>query len=900
MSFDPGTRLGSYEIAALIGAGGMGQVYRAIDTNLKRAVAIKVLPPIVATDEGLLARLRREAELLASLSHPNIAVVHGLERTAGATALVMELIQGPTLEDRLIRGRIPTEEALAIARQVADGLDAAHERGIVHRDLKPANIKIRPDGVVKVLDFGLAKALEPIGSPNASPALTEVRTILGTAAYMSPEQARGESVDKRTDIWAFGCVLYEMLAGRRVFEGNDAVEVLGRVLERTPDWDALGDIPAPVQRVIHRCLEKQPRHRLRDIGDARADLDEPAAGPVGEPRRHIVGLVPISIAAAALGAAVWAGWWLGTSGFSAREPPVERFLIDVRPAAALLGGSPFERTAYGRSRPSRTALALSPNGRSIAFTAQRDGQEALYLRSFDKDAAELMPGTEGADGPFFSPDGRWLGFWSRGALRRVPVAGGPPVEITRTPQPSSSSWSDDGRILFGLAGLISSVPFIGGEPTALTTQSGDQIEFAHLHPRILPGGKWLLYTILPVNYGWDKARVVARSLLTGEQRTLVEGASDARYVPTGHLLYMRLGNLMAAPFDLDAIEITGGEVGVVQGIMHSVNTGAIPLDTGSGQYTVAGDGTLAFVAGAPAQDFVGTLVWMYRDGTREPIPAPKRPYFAPRLSPDERSIAVGTFSLFGQDLWRYDLTEGALTRLTFAGRIEHPVWSPTANVIAVGFSEIGPYNVFTVPADGSAAPTRLTRGPRVQFPGAWTPDGRSLVFYDSTDISVVSLDQKGTAQPLLTTPFAERMPDLSPDGRWLAYVADETGQQEVYVQAFPGLGAKRRISADGGVEPAWSRDGRKLFYVVHPASGLERMMEVDVTLGATFTAGTPRTLFEFAYSGAISARAYDATRDGERFLFVEEAHPPNSEALDEIHVVQNWFTELERLAPRSN
>jgi hypothetical protein len=479
MTLPPGTRLGPYEVTAQIGVGGMGEVYKATDTNLKRAVAVKVLPTSVASDAERLARFQREAEVLAALNHQNIAAIYGLERSAGITALVMELIEGPTLADRIAQGAIPIDEALPIATQIAEALEAAHERGIIHRDLKPANVKLRPGGAVKVLDFGLAKAMEPAGamSPNASisptitsPAMmTGVGMILGTAAYMGPEQARGRRVDHSADVWAFGCVLFEMLTGRRAFGGETVTETLAAVLERQPDWQALpSSTPSDIRRLLQRCLEKEPKNRLHAIADVRLALEDArhdgtTVASANINRRVVWGAVALGCAAS-----LAVGWLLGSRPPASAPIDVSRWLLDVRPATALIGALQVERSEYQRSRPSRTAVALSPNGRTIAFTAQRDGTTRLYIRALDRMDASVIAGTDGADGPFFSPDGTWVGFWANGAIRKVPLTGGPPVKVSDTDLPSGATWASDDTIVFANAAAIWEVGSSGGTPRALT------------------------------------------------------------------------------------------------------------------------------------------------------------------------------------------------------------------------------------------------------------------------------------------------------------------------------------------------------------------------------------------------------------------------------------------------
>jgi eukaryotic-like serine/threonine-protein kinase len=871
-------------------------------------VAIKVLPTSVASDAERLARFQREAEVLAALNHPNIAAIYGLERSAGITALVMELVEGPTLADRIARGAIPIDEALPIAKQIAEALEAAHERGMIHRDLKPANVKLRPDGAVKVLDFGLAKAMDPAGamSPNLSnsptitaPAMiTGVGMILGTAAYMGPEQARGKRVDHRADVWAFGCVLFEMLTVRRAFGGETATEILAAVLERQPDWEALpSSTPSDIRRLLQRCLEKDPKNRLHAIADVRLALEDA--------RHDGTTVAPANISRVAWGAvalgcaaSLVVGWLLGSRLPASAPGDVSRWLLDVRPATALLGAFPSE---YARFRPSRTAVALSPNGRTIAFTAQRDGTTRLYIRALDRMEASVIAGTDGADGPFFSPDGTWVGFWANGAIRKVPLTGGPPVKVSDTELPSGATWASDDTIVFANATAIWEVSSSGGTPRALTKLG--QGEFRRVLPTRLPGSRWLLFTVLPATFDWERSRVVAQSLDTGEQRVLLEGATDARYVPTGHLVFMRLGNLMAAPFDADGARLTGPEVGVIEAVMQSVNTTGVPTDTGAGQYTFSSTGTIAYVAGELIPDYEATFHWIRRDGSIEPIGAPPKPYNTPRLSPDGRHVVASTWGLRDRNLWRYDFDTGNLTRLTTEGRAQFPAWSPDGKTVLFSLGLTGPPSLFSVRADGSAAPTRLGQSEYVQFPGTWTPDGRTVLYAEGStivgrDIKAITLGS-GPARPILATRFSEFNPELSPDGRWLAYVSDETGREEVYVQAFPDPGGKRMISTTGGNSPVWSLDGRKLFYLSPPSKprgSAWQLMESDVTLGSAFAATPPRPLFEPTFAPDL-VRTYDLTPNADRFIFLRVRFPPATSAPREIHVVQNWSEELKRLVP---
>jgi serine/threonine-protein kinase len=937
-----GERLGPYEIVAKIGEGGMGAVYRARDPRLGRDVAIKTLLPELTGDAERLHRFRREAQILASLNHPNIAAIHGIEDLPGSPVgpfLVMELVEGPTLAD-LIDGSapgagsgprarssklsdaageqtaaraasapadrrlpLPTADAIDIATQIAEALRAAHERGVIHRDLKPGNVKVRPDGVVKVLDFGLAKALDPqVASSETidvtrAPAVTHIGAILGTAAYMSPEQARGLDVDQRADIWAFGCVLYEMLTGRQAFEGATFSDTVAAIIGRDPDWTRTAPTPPRVQRLLRRCLAKDPRRRLSSAADARLELEEPddvvvpAAQHVAPPRPNRA--IWISVAALALLAGLGLGWLASTHvGRASASTPLTHTTVGVKPAVSLLGANPYERFAFARSRPSRRAIALSPDARTLAFTAQdQRGIVGLYVRSLASADAALVPGVEGADGPFFSPDGRWVGYWANGAIWKVAVSGGPPVKVCETAEPLGSTWASDDRIVFATT-TIKAVPANGGTPSVMTKlEAGER---SHVLPEVLPGGKWLLYTVLPTVNDWDHTHVVAQSLESaGERHNLLDGAADARYAPSGHLVFMRTGRLMAAPFDTLRAALTGGEVGVLDDVMQAAGTTAIQLDTGTGQFAFSETGTLAYVGGGIVPDFDGTLRWVRRDGSAEPIKTPARSWFSPRLSPDGRHIAIGTLGLREQALWRYDIAEGSMVRLTSEGHVEQPIWSPDGQRITFGMSLNGPYNMYSIPADGSAAPTRLTTSANMQFAGAWTPDGRELLLVDAARLHV--LKPGSEPKPLYETKYVERMADLSPDGRWLAYVSNETGRSEVFVRAYPSLTGKRQVSTDGGIEPAWSKNGRKLVYVVPdpaPHADMATFLEVDVALGDQLTFGRPHTLFDTRFDPATIARSWDMTPDAERFLIVLDSYPPAVEAPREIQYVQGWFDDL--------
>ena len=673
MSLSEGTRLGPYSIVGPLGAGGMGEVYRATDSRLKRQVAVKILPSGVAADADRLARFQREAEVLASLNHPYIAGIYGLEETDDVKALVMELVEGPTLADRIAEGPLPPDEALPIARQIAAALAAAHERGIVHRDLKPANIKVRNDGTVKVLDFGLAKLANPdasrasplsdsatLTSPARAPAVTTLGLILGTAAYMSPEQARGRDVDKRTDIWAFGAVLYEMLTGVRAFAGDDVTETMAAVVKSTPDWAALpADTPAPVVALIQRCLEKDRTARIPDISVAQFLLSDnasigapptaarPAASPLGPRRlRMLTWLLP----AIALGVA--SGWLLGRR--PAATPEISRVQMSVVPADQVTSSNIS-------SRPVRHALAISPDGRLAVFTGIRRNVAHLYARPLDRGEATPIPGTEGGVAAFFSADGSSIGFWIGSTLKRVPLAGGQPTTIADVAEGhrGSATWADDGTIYVASGAGILRVPSAGGTPATLIASDRSKNE-RHVLPQALPGAKAILFTTVN-GRNWDTANVVLRSVDAGEQRVLVQGGADARYVETGHLVYVKAGTLMAMPFDLRLQQVTGSPVAVVEGVMQSVNTPNSGDETGAGHFALSRSGTLLYLAGGVTPNLESSWEWLERSGGRKKVESvPTGSYVFPRLSPDGQRVAVNVRRPASRvaDVWVYESPPG--------------------------------------------------------------------------------------------------------------------------------------------------------------------------------------------------------------------------------------------------
>jgi serine/threonine-protein kinase len=924
VTLTPGTRFGPYEVSAEIGVGGMGEVYRAIDTNLKRAVAIKVLPASVAGDSDRLARFQREAEVLAALNHPNIASIYGLEKSGPAAALVMELVEGPTLADVIARGSIPLSDALPLARQIAHALETAHDQGIIHRDLKPANIKVRADGTVKVLDFGLAKAIEPASAQGASagqalsqsptitsPAMTQAGVILGTAAYMSPEQAKGRPVDKRSDIWAFGVVLYEMLTGQRLFKGEDVSETLAAVLTRQPDWTLLPAAAPPlIRRLLRRCLEKDRTRRLADMADARLDIDDalsgsdvdaPAAVSTSRTRERLMWAA--SLLLVGLTAAATAAWT--TRPVSNPQEPV-RTILSVAPTGETPGTNPLEQRAGG-ARPTRTAVALSPDGKTLVFSAIWGGTQQLYARAMDQLGATPIAGTSGGYGPFFSPDGQSVGFAADGELRKVPLRGGPPVALCKAVALFGASWGDDGTIVFATQrnGGLWRVSATGGTPEALTTPSPD--EYSHRLPHMLPGGRAVIFTVLKGPNLWNDTQIVVRSFDTNEQTVLVTGGSDARYVSTGHLVYIRLGTLMAVPFDPVRLAVTGGATGVIDGVMQAANQGGNYMaNTLAGQFTVSDTGALVYLTGGTVAATERSLAWVDRHGTIQALGAPPRPYFAPDISPDGQRVAITTLDTL--QVSSYDLARGALSPVTVDGQSNHGIFTPDGKRIVVR-SGTREGNLYWKAADGSGAIEQLTTSARSQTPASWSPDGTMLAFVEEGDnegkavfqfdIWVLSIGDRKT-RALIHTAANEVTPEFSPDGRWLAYVSNESGRHEVYVQPYPGPGERHLISTKGGEQPAWNANGRELFYVQgggYAPGGPTTLMSVRIATTPTFQAGTPEPVFENAYLGTAWGRSYDVAPDGRRFLLPLRKEPPPPLPPAQMVFVQHWFEELKRLVP---
>jgi len=875
-----GDSLTHYRIVSKLGEGGMGEVWRARDTKLGREVALKVLPEAFTVDPERTARFEREAKVLASLNHPNIAQIYGLEIQDETRALVMELVEGATLAERLERSALPLAEALAIARQIAEALEEAHERGIVHRDLKPANIKLTADDKVKVLDFGLAKALDNevaaasgssasqlAQSPTLTFGATQMGMILGTAAYMSPEQAAGKPVDRRADIWAFGVVLWEMLTGRRLFEGESVPETLGAVFRHEIEFDALPPTTPPaVRRLVERCLERDPKLRLRDIGEARIALAQPLAAGVEPVPRDRVGKpqpppatadwkrsAPWAVVAIVLGlAGVW-GPRLWSSKPAASEPlPLTAFGVELPPGHVLAAGE-------------APVLDLSRDGRLLVFEADGPSGRQLFRRRLDRVGVEPVAGTGGAVQPFLSPDGRWVGFFSGSRLAKVPFDGGSPVELATVSAYRGATWVEDGWIVYTAtysSGLVK-VREAGGTPEPLTELDAARSERTHRWPAAVPDTPWVLFTVGVSNTPsfYDDSRIDAVRLDTGERKTVYEGAWMARFAPPATLLLQRRSSLVALDFDPASAEVRGSERPLLEGVGGEPSSGA-------GYFAAGAGATLAYVPG-DALSTEKVLALVDREGHETVLPAPAKNYWYPRFSPDGRFLAldVGGGQGADDDIWLYELASGRLSRFTFTSSSLVPVWTPDGRWIVYG-SASGERTGWLLRkrADGVGDEERILHiDEDMVLPNGFLPDGKSLVYGHSTTeikLAVASMSG-GKSSPLVVARENQWGAAVSPDGRYLAYTSTETGVQEVFVSTLPEGAGKWQVSTEGGQQPVWSRDGRRLSFVLDDA-----LWEVDVELGPTFRSGAPRPLPRGPYVlRTPPLRNYDVGPDG-RFVVV--------------------------------
>jgi serine/threonine protein kinase len=911
-----GKTLAHYEIASQLGKGGMGEVYRAKDRKLGREVAIKVLPEEFAKDADRVARFQREAKLLASLNHPNIAAIYGLEESGGTNFLVLELVEGDTLADRIKAGLIPVEESLKLALQIAEALEAAHEKGVIHRDLKPANIKVTPDSKVKVLDFGLAKAyagdLEEVNlsnSPTLSDAATRQGVILGTAAYMSPEQARGKIVDKRADIWAFGAVLFEMMTGRAAFSGRDVTEVLAAVIRAEPEWKNLpANLHWRLREVLERCLEKEAKDRYSGISDARVDIQKALADPSGvfapsvttvEPRRKLR-TIPLWAASLALmaiiaGLAVW------------KLKPSEPRKV-MRSAYELPEGQQLNIPASLGS----VQLAVSPDGNRFVYGTT----EGLYLRSMDELDARLVAGTDkNSIEPFFSTDGQWIGYFSstEAKLKKVAITGGAPVTICEGPMILFASWSSDNTILYSdsVKGIMR-VSADGGTPDVLIKGSLTDLakEGFRAVPQMLPDGKTLLFTNVigadPSNW-----QVGIQSLKSGERKTLIRSGLGAFYCPTGHLVYELVSNntanLLAIAFDLDRLDVKGGSVPMLEGI-----AGAAVSDSGTLVYVPEPRASPAAMSESTAAAPGGsTLVWVDRQGNEELLGADPKTYGFFSISPDATRVAVSVNTGGNQDIWIWDITRKTLTRLTFdEGDVTFPLWTPDGKRIVYYSGVEGTLGgIYWKAADNTGGITKLGSAPdRSLLPSSLSKDGKTLALLELSlaplgfDIGMMSMEGDHAIKPLLQGKYNEIFPKISPDGRWMAYSSNESGKYQVYVRPFPDVesGGRWQISTNGGDSPLWSPDGDELFY----RQG-DSFMSVPVETEPTFNPGNPKLLFKGTYLSmetlALEGTIWNIHPNGKKFLMLK---PPGSRGAAsaapsprKIVIVTNWFEELKKKVP---
>jgi len=883
----------------------MGEVYRARDSKLNRDVAIKVLLPAVANDPDRLARFSREAQVLASLNHPNIAHIYGIEDAA----IVMELVEGEDLAQRIARGPIPLDEALPIARQIAEALEAAHDHGIIHRDLKPANVKVRPDGTVKVLDFGLAKAVGQgsgsgdqgsgaANSPTLSIHATAAGIILGTAAYMSPEQAAGKAIDKRSDLWAFGVVLMEMVTARQAFAGETVSHVIAAVLKDEPDWTALpAGTPAPIRKLLRRCLEKDRKRRLADAADARLEIEDASTAPSAADRADAPPgpapspawskVLPWGIAAAL--AITLAIVWRGV----AREQSLPVYTSLDAPADQVLG----EDDGLA-SLPTRTPMVFMPDGRSLVIQAAQAGKAQLFLRSLDSPAARPLAGTAGARVPFVSPDGKWVGFWTAGEIRKVPVDGGEAVTICVLRAqlgPFGAAWGAGDVVIFGdpASSRIMRVHSDGGTPIPITAPPA--FGRRHTVPLFLPDGRHILFSDVSTFDAGD-SRLMVQSLEGGEARLVIASAADGRLLPSGRLLFMRLGTLMTAPFDPARAEVTGAPVAAMREVMQSGLRERAGADhTAAGMFAVSSLGHLAAIRGTLTGATEDRLIWLTRDGQASPAEpttgAPRGRRGPSRISPDGSRAIVGVGTPVGRELWVADWTRDTWTACGDCNvEAGSGVWSPDGRHLLLGKTD----RLVSHALDGSAPDQVLVHEPgRALRPANWLADGR-IVYQSSPDLTnyeIKLLERGGSAGRIVVPLGMGTAPEVSPDGRSLAYESVQTGTSEVMVQAFPGPGGRVQISAGGGYNPAWSADGRTLYFLALPGGSV--VVAVDLAAAPALTAGKPRELFRRPDGQICSFRCYGVSADGQRFL-MRDRITVQRETVARIDLVLNWTSTLPR------
>ncbi|HEV8254005.1 MAG TPA: protein kinase [Vicinamibacteria bacterium] len=890
MSIPVGTRLGPYEILAPIGAGGMGEVYRARDTRLDRPVAIKVLPTNLAQNADLKQRFEREAKTVSGLSHAHICALYDVGEVDGASFLVMEYLEGESLADRLAKGALPIHQVLRYGIEIADALSVAHRHGVIHRDLKPGNVMLTRSGA-KLLDFGLAKLRPPDGFlgggplsalPTADKPLTEKGSILGTVQYMAPEQLEGKEADARTDVFALGEVLYEMATGRRAFAGQSRASLIAAILSaEPPPISSIQPLSPPaLDRIVRTCLAKDPDERWQSAHDVAAELKWVSEGgsQVGLPavsapsaRRRRVAWIAGSFAAGALAAGA-VGWMMARP---APAPP--RF--PARAGIDLPSG-----TALPDVDGAISSVALSPDGRRLVFAAapQEGGPSQLYLRATDQLEATPIAGTAGGYGPFFSPDGRWIGFFAGRKLKKVAIAGGEPLVICDAGSLRGASWAPDDTILFAPSPYtgLSRVSANGGTPEPVTTVDKARKERNHRWPLILPGGKAALFTVMSGTGREEDRAIEAVELGSGRRRVVVQGGTYPRYA-AGHLIYARTGSLLAAPFDADRLAVTGPAVPVLEDVRMDAKI------NGVAHFDLSASGSLVYVPRYPRPP-ERTLVWVDRRGGVSTLTPTRRAYSAPALSPDGRLLAV-TVEGPNDDVWVCGLAQETWTRLTFERDNANPVWSPDGRRVVFASNRTGGLNLFWVPVNGSGAPAQITRDELNSWPTAVSRDGGMVAFATQReatgwDLRLAPLSGGDASRDLIVTRSFEDFADFSPDGRWLAYTSSESGRLEVYVRPYPEGGQKWPVSRDGGSDARWARSGRELFY----RNG-EKMIVVPVRTQPEFSAGVPQVLFQGRFEASIFNHGYDVTPDGQRFVMVK---PPEKQEPLRLVAIPYWAEEM--------
>ena len=890
----------------------MGVVYRARDTRLNRDVAIKMLPDAFAADPARIARFEREAQTLAALNHPHIAQIHGVIGPAESAphALVMEFVDGEDLAQRLQRGAIPRDEALAIARQIAEALEAAHERGVIHRDLKPANVKITPDGTVKVLDFGLAKALNAdasealsanvANSPTfTSPAMTGMGMILGTAAYMAPEQAKGKPVDRRADIWGLGVILYEMLTGKSLYAGETVTETIAQVITQPPNLDALPpDTPPQVRRLLRRCLEKEPRNRFHSAGDVRIEIDDFLAAPAESgalatpPRASRPQLswlwTAVAVAAVALGLVVGKPW---RSNAPTAQPQLH---ADVRidDALRLMVDSNVDGALAG----------ISPDGQALVFLATRDTIKRLYVRRLNALETTPLSGTEGAISHFFSPDSRWVAFFAGGQLKKVALSGGAPLTIAPAADARGGTWGPNDTIVFSPSTTtgLSRVSASGGTPEPITTPSPG--ERTHRWPVFLPDGNTVVYMVQTNTGAYDDGNIEAVRLDTKERKVVMRGGTYPRYVG-GYLTFVRENSLFAANLDEKRLEIVGTPMPVLSRVLSSRGTGA-GVGNGAAQVAFSNNGTAVLLSGV-SEATHSQLAFVDRAGKQTIALPEKREYRSPRFSPDGTRLAVQIQDSASGHLHVLDIARGTLSKVTFEGTVSGtPSWSPDGRRIAYFSDAKGGLNILISRSDGGGHVEAVTTTPWVTAPFSYSPDGKLIAGIEqgreaanTMDVIVVSLADKKVT-PFVNTPRAELGPAFSPDGKWIAYESDETaGVPEIYVRPYPGPGGKWQISTQGGVTPRWTKKGSEIVYTT--GDSIEQFMAVEITASNdTITAGRPQKLFEAHVAHPANAWWYDVSADGNRFVILKADETGASGGYTHVTLITNFLETIRRVTSR--